>query len=295
MAAIHVVPDYEVLSEDNNSSNISVSENQQGAVASWAILVHADRSADFKKFKLDRGYSKITIGFIIFDTLINFWRIIRLLRFPGATLMTQVVVCVSLLVPICEWIYIHLLKKHLQGGESRPQGETRIIWLGNATMMLQSACMGLLLLSWSLGRNSCESAVCWEDFPEHIIPLPLLSQVICIGVAMPLVFSCHSTIFAQLSLIISYSLLFTTGLILKMPIADFLVIVSMFVFTFFTVVTYEYTVYLNYKSFSKFEFALRKKVESENKELLMKIQTEEMRNMIGNIIVHAIVFLLSVF
>jgi hypothetical protein len=295
MTATRVVPEYDVLSEDNNSSNMSVSENQQGAVASWAILVHADRSADFKKFKLDRGYSKITIGFIVFDTLINFWRIIRLLRFPGATLMTQVVVCVSLLVPICEWIYIHLLKKYLRGGESRLQDGTTIIWLGNVIMMVQSACMGLLLLSWALGRDSCESDVCWEDFPEQMIPLPLLSQVICIVVAMPLVFSCNSTIVAQLSLLISYSLLFAVGLILQMPVADLLVIVSMFVFTFFTVVTYEYTVYLNYKSFSKFEFALRKKVESENKELLMKIQTEEMRNMIGNIFVHAIVFILSVF
>ena len=46
---------------------------------------------------------------------------------------------------------------------------------------------------------------------------------------------------------------------------------------------YECGIFSNFFSFSRFEIALREQISSENKECVLKMQTEEMRHMIGKL------------
>jgi hypothetical protein len=92
---------------------------------------------------------------------------------------------------------------------------------------------------------------------------------------------CHDAAACFLSIVVAYSLMFVAGCILHLSIADLGYIAAMGVCILIVFVSYEGHEVVMFKSYYSFERTLRQKVESENKEYLMKIQTEQMRCMIG--------------
>jgi hypothetical protein len=84
-----------------------------------------------------------------------------------------------------------------------------------------------------------------------------------------------------MSVVITFTTMFAAGILLDVKAVDLVYIVLAGVVIALTFFAYEGGLLSIFNSYSKFEIALRVKVDSENKEYLMKIQREEMRHMIG--------------
>jgi hypothetical protein len=82
-------------------------------------------------------------------------------------------------------------------------------------------------------------------------------------------------------MIISASCYISSAVLAQLPTNDVLLAICVCVILFVMIIGLEGHTLSLYMYFSNFETALRAKVASENKESLMKAQTEEMRHMIG--------------
>jgi tryptophan-rich sensory protein len=101
------------------------------------------------------------------------------------------------------------------------------------------------------------------------------------SIANPIFYGCHSTKASLSSICCIFASIIIVAVQRHVPRIELFALVIMAIIMFYTIVKYETQVLSNYISYSKFEKALRVKVASENEEYLMKIQTEEMRHMIG--------------
>ena len=140
-----------------------------------------------------------------------------------------------------------------------------------------------MILLYALIRDVCHSDACLENYPKNLIPLGLMFFAVSGGIAMPMFYRAHDAWASLLGIIITYSIMLSSALILKLDSYDVMSICFVGLLIFFSLAIHEGTLLTNYTSYSKFETALREQMASENKEYLMKIQTEEMRHMIGNI------------
>jgi cell shape-determining protein MreC len=101
------------------------------------------------------------------------------------------------------------------------------------------------------------------------------------SIAMPMIYTCHDVSVCLLSIVITYSMLIVAAVLLHLPFLDIIYLSVVGIVIFVAVANYESNMFSIFTTFSKFELTLRAKVASENKEYLMKTQTEEMRHMIG--------------
>jgi hypothetical protein len=184
------------------------------------------------------------------------------------------------IVPLLGWVYIYLYKKYKPSDVLTFEGK-RIIWIGNMCVILQAVFSGVMSVIWVITQDNCRSDACMQDFPEKIIPLGLLIHQICGGIVMPLFYTVHDVSASIISISITFTTLIAVALLLKLPSAEVFYIILTGIVISMTLVSFEGGSFINYTSFSQFETALLVKVASENQEYLLKIQTEEMRHMIG--------------
>lgn len=98
---------------------------------------------------------------------------------------------------------------------------------------------------------------------------------------MPMFYMSHDALAAVVSFTISFSMLLASALVLDVHNKDIASTLMAWTMLFISLAIYEGNVYTNFTLYSKFESSLRQRLESENKEYIMKLQTEEMRHMIG--------------
>jgi hypothetical protein len=98
---------------------------------------------------------------------------------------------------------------------------------------------------------------------------------------MPIFITGHSVLASLLSACIVFLIMPVAAVLMNFPSIKFFCIIVLGAVLLLTLTTYECNIYSSFTSFRQFEMALRAKVSNENTEYLMKIQTEEMRHMIG--------------
>jgi hypothetical protein len=184
------------------------------------------------------------------------------------------------LVPYLEAVYFYLFK-HYTPSEALTMEGKRIIRMGNMILLLHAVSIGAVILSWVCSHDDCYSDECGQDFPKRMMPLRLASLAFISSIGMPLFFPCRSIWVAFLSIFITQGSLIISALLLNISGPDMIVIFASSIVILFAVACYDGMIWSVYTSFSQFESALRVNVANENKEYLMKTQTEEMCNMIG--------------
>jgi hypothetical protein len=254
-------------------------KQQQSLSASLIEILDSDKSPEYAAFKL-KDNQTITTSLICAVETITYGYTFIYMTTPDVPILFRLATYFRMIVPCLGWVYLYLLKKHVHSNVLTTAGK-RVIQLGNAVILMQAVCASLMLLTFALTRDDCHSDKCLQDFPKKIIPLGMVFHQFLGSISLPLLITCHDVSVSLLSVFISVSMCFVGAVLLYLPFAELLYIAVMGVVTFFCLASYESKLFSCFASFCKFETTLRAKVDSENKEYLMKNQAEEMRHMIG--------------
>jgi hypothetical protein len=272
-----------------SETNADVHHQQRQQKSLWTSLLEildSDKLPEYAVFKLEGGRTRLAMFMNTIQTIIQVSKILTVTaRGDGIPLMNRLINYLHIIVPLLAWVYIYFFRKYVHSNVLRSEGK-RIIQLGNAVILMQSVFATVLLLVWVITHEDCHSDVCMQDFPKKMIPLGLLFQQFIGIVATPLLFTCHDVSACLRSVFITFSIFLVAAALRHLPFVELVLIFMLGCLTFFTLVSYESNIYSSFTSFCKFETTLRAKVDSENKEYLMKIQTEEMRHMIGTCRTH---------
>lgn len=244
-------------------------------------VFHSDKIPAFKTFRLQQGgCTQIAIYFTIFQTLttlISFHNVFC--SYDHDPTVLQSAVLLRFVVLFLSWSYIYYSSKY-SFSRSTIDEEKRIFFLGNAIVVTQAIVGAIKLLSVAVDSDYVKNDYLYGN-PNPGIPMSILFIVISGNIAIPVFFTCHDTFICLISAIITYGTMFITGLLLQLPIVELLGTVTIGVIIFFTLASYERTIFSTFLMFSNFEVTLRDKLASESKEDILKNQTEEMRHMIG--------------
>lgn len=247
--------------------------------SSFSELLKSDNSSEFAVFKLNQGTSFFTIAACVYVTILllsnAFYK--NTDGVPGAL---KVIAGMRCCVPLILWTYVYLSSQYVNSNTLTTEGK-RILFFGNMSLLLHASFTGATLIGWVLTRDDCQSDVCLQDVPKHILPLGFFGVALVGGFAMTLFFPRHDVYVCFLSMTINTSSLIMSAIWIQVDARDMFVVCVMSMVMFLITVGYEGNMLSIYTAFSKFEIALRANVASENKEYLMKTQTEEMRHMIG--------------
>jgi hypothetical protein len=245
-------------------------------------LIQYDGNQEFKTFKqkLDLN-STYTLYFFIFQTFLRLWRcVVVLTDGAGAPLALNLVILLRFpFILFLGVVYLYLSKKIAHSPTFNPSDGTKLMNIGNALVMSQAIFEGAMMLIWAFTIGDCEISWCQAD--KNIIPLTRVIYMLGGSIANPIFYGCHSTKASLSSICCIFASIIIVAVQRHVPRIELFALVIMAIIMFYTIVKYETQVLSNYISYSKFEKALRVKVASENEEYLMKIQTEEMRHMIG--------------
>jgi len=273
---------------ESNSPSRRANKEQQGIhVPSHAVeppsslsgLLISDKSSTFAAFKLNQAVSHVVLPFVCLQTIFIVSGA-NSVSVEGVPLALKVVAYARLLVPPIECAYLYFARRHIPSDALTAAGK-RVILLGNVIILFQVLSLGALLLAWTLTRDTCHSDVCLDDYPKQLFPMKIFINIIIVTAGMPVIFPCHDVTVSFLSSFIAGLVMLASAVLLHMELVNILetIIVGITVFTI--VFCFEGMFFSASASYSKFETALRANMTSENKEYLMKIQTEEMRHMIG--------------
>ena len=245
-------------------------------------LIQYDGNQEFKTFKqkLDLN-STYTLYFFIFQTFLRLWRcVVVLTDGAGAPLALNLVILLRFpFILFLGVVYLYLSKKIAHSPTFNPSDGTKLMNIGNALVMSQAIFEGAMMLIWAFTIGDCEISWCQAD--KNIIPLTRVIYMLGGSIANPIFYGCHSTKASLSSICCIFASIIVVAVERHVQRIELFALVIMAIIMFYTIVKYETQVLSNYISYSKFEKALRVKVASENEEYLMKIQTEEMRHMIG--------------
>ena len=249
--------------------------------ASLIELLESNKTPNFALFKLNQPISTYVIPYVIIQTIFILARWSFALRDEGVPLASKLVLHVMLLVPLIEWAYIYLIRRHVYSDTLTAAGE-RIILLGNLAILLQALSLGAMLLVWILTRDDCHSDhYCRQDHPKQMLPARILVINIVGVIGLPVLFPCHDARVSLFTAFIAGSAMFASAVLLHLELPNILSVIFGGMSAFTIMFCYEGMIFSAYTSYLKFETALRVNISSENKEFLLKIQTEEMRHMIG--------------
>ena len=252
-------------------------------------LIQYDGNQEFKTFKqkLDLN-STYTLYFFIFQTFLRFWRcIVVLTDGSGAPLALNLVILLRFpFILFLGVVYLYMSKKIAHSPTFNPRDGTKLMKIGNALVMSQAIFEGAMMLIWAFTIGDCEISWCQAD--KNIIPLTRVIYMLGGSIANPIFYGCHSTKASLSSICCIFASIIVVAVERHVQRIELFALVIMAIIMFYTIVKYETQVLSNYISYSKFESALRVKVASENEEYLMKIQTEEMRHMIGAYYLHVL-------
>jgi hypothetical protein len=266
-------------SDDVNTNIAQQQEYQPSLSASLIEILHSDKLPDCAAFKIKESNTRVPMLACAMEMI--FYAIIMVyVTDTGVPLFYLSMTYLRIIVPCIGWAYFYLLKKHVYSNVLGSAGK-RVIQLGNVVILMQSLCSSLTLLAFALTRDDCHSDKCLQDFPKQMIPLGMVFHQFLGGIVMPMLYTCHDVSVSLFSVFIYFSSMLAAAVILHLPLDEIIYISLMGIVTFFCLASYEINIYSGFTSICKFETTLLAKVDSENKEYLMKIQTEEMRHMIG--------------
>ena len=264
---------------------IDISDKIKKKTSLWITmkkLFYSDKSDVYLNFKLKKGSSEYPIYICLIQTILMLFKCI-IVSGNGVPLSYKIINYLALIVPMAGWLYIFLYRRYIDSKDLEKNGKI-IIWVGNMCIISQALLTGLMSIIWVLSHDDCNSDACLQDSPDDVYPLELLFHHICGGIAMPLFYTCHHALSSFIAVFVTYATMTFTAILLRMDPGQIMYILLTAVVISMALTVYEGSVYANFTSYYKFENALRVKVASENKEYLMKVQTEEMRRMIGECI-----------
>jgi hypothetical protein len=242
-------------------------------------IIESDKSSEYKIFKLKKSNATTTMIICAVQTLAYGYTLVYVTA-PGVPLLFRLANYFRMIVPCLGWAYVYLLKKHVHSDVLTSEGK-RVIQFGNAVILMQSLCASLMLLAFKYTRDDCHSDICLQDFAKQTIPLEMLLIQFIGSIAVPLFITCHDVSVSLLSISFSVSMIIVGAALLHLPPVQLFYIFLVGIVTFFCLANFESIIFSCFTSICNFETTLRAKVDCENKEYLMKIQTDEMRHMIG--------------
>jgi hypothetical protein len=252
-------------------------------------LIQYDDNHEFKTFKQKQDLnSTYTLYFFIFQSVLRFWRCGVVLT-DGAGAPLALNLTVLLRFPVFLFLggyYVYLSKKMVHSTVFNQSDGTKLMKIGNALVMSQAILEGAMMMLWAFTIGDCEVSWCQAD--KNIIPLTRVIYILAVSIANPIFYGCHSTKVSLSFVCVSFASIIVVAVQRHIHRLELLSLAVLGIIMFYTIAKYETQVLSNYISYSKFESALRVKVASENEEYLLKIQTEEMRHMIGAYYVHAL-------
>ena len=243
-------------------------------------IVDGDKASHFSLFKLKQGHSQFTLYFCICQTLIALLRFIVSVQDSGIPMPLKIGLWCKNLISMIGWVYIYRSKKYVPASVLNAEGK-RIMLLGDCIIIVNSLVTAVMFMVWALTFDDCESHVCEEDSPDGTMPTMGFLFAISGSISFPIFYPCHHGIANLLSIVIIYSSMLALGIVRHIEAGGLMGIVVVGIVIFFTFLILDGSILSNYSSYSQFESTLRLKLASENKEYLMKIQTEEMRHMLG--------------
>jgi hypothetical protein len=208
------------------------------------------------------------------------FRTFQVLTNTGVPLPYQLIISLRNIVPFLGWIYIYKLNKYVPSDALISQ-RNDIMFLGDRISILQSVNVGVMLLIWTIYHDECNSSACDGNLARGVMPLGTILYVVMGSFAMPMFYTCHHVYASLVSIVITYSMMLATAIVMGLANVDKFAVIVIGIIIFYSMASFEGIIFSNYSNYSKFASALLVKVASENKEYLMKIQTEEMRHMIG--------------
>jgi hypothetical protein len=248
----------------------------------WTPLIgilSSDKLPEYSTFKLKEAGTFVPTIALVIQMMFMVFRAV-LVTTPGVPLFYQLTNYFKVLCPVLNGIYIYLLKKHVHLNVLTSKGKL-IFQFGNINILFQALSTSLMILSWVITHDDCHSDACLQNHPKQVFPLGLFIFPICGSFAMPMLYTCHDVSVCLISAFISFLLMVVAAVLLHMNFLDTFYIGLAGIVILISLVAYESNIYSTFKAYSQIESNVLAKVASENKEYLMKIQTEEMRHMIG--------------
>jgi hypothetical protein len=248
--------------------------------ASLSELLDADKSPDFTVFKLNQGCSKYLIVMFGLQTLLHSLKAVSVST-DGVPMALRLIAYVQLVIPLIAWVYYVFLSRRYVNSDTLTADGEKIMLLGNINLVVQAVCAAVFLLAWATTRDDCHSNLCLQDYPKHAVPLHAAIRVAVISIGMPIFFSCHNVYVSFISLFILLSAFLASVVILHVEPIEIGASVFMAISMICILFCYQGNLFSSYNSYKNLESVLRVNVASENNEYLMKLQTKEMRHMIG--------------
>ena len=187
------------------------------------------------------------------------------------------------LAPVC-FIYMHGLYscKHIPDSSFR---DSKLNWIGSAFLIGQAVITGAALLIFvTEQKKGCESTLCGSNQPsDGILPMGYLLHNIIAAIMMPVVFVCHHFWAVPLSTFISTGFMMWSSVVVGLSANDKFLIALSGVTILLSNVSHERNTFLMYFANVQFKKAVWEKNSKENEAKLMKMQSEEMRHLIGNV------------
>ena len=244
-------------------------------------ILEADKISPFIVFKLKQGHTIFTTYYCIVLTIVNLWTWFAFVHNTKVPELLRTTVCIKATVmPVFVWLYFYRSKHYVHSDTLNIKGK-RMMMLGSGLLVTQALLVSALLLFQELTHDDCESDLCEEDLLDRNLPMKGFLYAVSGSISIPIFFPYHHAIANLFAIVTIYSTMFAVAIMRNVHGTDLLGVAVLGVLIFFTFVILNGSLFLNYSSYSKFETALRLKLASENKEYLTKIQTEEMRHMIG--------------
>ena len=266
------IPEIPVEETENQLSRQSISVTK---------LLRYDGNQEFKTFKQKRDVdSTLTVYFFIFQVILSVGRCLVFLRDTESPLPLRVIILLRFLIVLfLGGAYVYLTRKIANSTIFDQSDGTKLLRIGNALVMALGLLEGTMMLTWAFTIGDCE--VFWCKADKNMIPLTRILYLVGGGFANPIFYGCHSSKTSLTSSFYIYICVFVVAIQRKLLNVEVFSVAVMGIIMFYTIAKYETEVLSNFISYSKFESALRVQVASENKEYLMRTQTEEMRHMIG--------------
>jgi hypothetical protein len=275
-----VEPSYSDINESNvHAHAVQHQQRQRSMGMSWIEIFSSDKLHQYSTFKLKEASTFVPTIALVVQTMFMAFRVF-IVTDHGVPLLFRLTTYCKVIGPLLNGIYIYLLKKYVCSNVLTSEGK-RIFQCGNANILFQALSTSLMILSWAITRDDCHSDACLQNHPKQVFPLGLLIFQICGSFGMPLLYTCHDVSVCLISAFISFLLIVIAAVLLHMHFFDIFYIGLAGMVICISLVSYESNIYSTFKAYSQIESNVLAKVASENKEYLMKAQTEEMRHMIG--------------
>jgi signal transduction histidine kinase len=190
--------------------------------------------------------------------------------------------CILLLPPI-SLLYIYGVYSYKYTLSNRFR-KTQLNTIGSVFLLVHAAMAGLGTILWSFEKNrDCEGNLCGGNDPEHVLPLRHILPNLLTSLILPIIFVGHDFWAVPMAVCITVGSSLISASMIHVAFYDSVAIAGSGIIVMLTVLNQERNMLAMSTAYSHFEVSTHENITIENEKKLMKMQTEELRHLIGNV------------